>query len=203
MCRLLFIIAVSLLASTAHADVSTMIGVGVSRIDYAGNDTLLMPALDVFVGGRLDAHWSVGGRLQASWPVHHSDLLDVGGGGDFEQADYTYQALDLGVSARYEDSGWWIAPWVGEHVTSVTDHDYGQQLGDPFDGTTTENVYVFELGLTAGIDVYASGSDRLSIYADYHHEVAHDPSLPSVSERNSAEAVQDWSALTVGLAYRR
>src|SRR5450432_3498663 len=181
MFRLLLIVAV--LASTASADVSTMVGVGVSRIDDANNDTPLMPALDVFVGARLDAHWSVGGRLQTSWPLHSSELLNIGGGGDFEQADYTYQALDLGLSARYENSGWWIAPWIGEHVTSVTDHDFGQSIGASFDDTSSDNVYAFELGLTAGIDVYASGSDRLSIYADYHHAVGHVSWLPPDSER--------------------
>jgi len=193
MCRLPIMLAVSLLATTASADVAAVIGVGASRIE-ANGDTPILPALDVFVGGRLDEHWSLGGRLQTTWPVHSSEVLYAGGGGDIELADYTIEAMDLGLSGRYEDPdhGWWVAPWIGAHVASVKDHDYGQAVGNSFDSTSTFNAYAFEAGLMAGVDVYDAGSDKVSIYADYHHVVG-----------PTSDSVQGWAALTVGLAYRR
>ncbi len=198
----LVVVAVSLVASSARADVDAVLGLGVSRVDDSNGDTPLVPALDALVTARVDARWSLGARLQMSGPVRMTTVFSVGGGDDFDAGDYTLYPLDVGVTAMYRDGRVWLAPWLGEHASFGSVVEYGQATGRPYNSGRTwffDRDFV-ELGITVGFDVIVRGPDRVALYADYHQGLGR---TPSSNDPESDAIIGDWSAATLGVAYHR
>ncbi len=196
------IVAVSLVASAARADVTGVVGLGASYVDDSNGDTPVVPALDALVAVRVAPGWSLGGRLQVSGPVHAFTVFSVGGGGDYDDGDYTLNAFDLGVTALYSGHRAWVAPWIGEHATLGKLVESGQATGRPFSYSSDWffDTDFLELGLTVGIDVIARGPERVAIYADYHHGLGR---TPSGNDPGSDAIFGNWSAATLGVAYHR
>jgi len=87
----------------------------------------------------------------------------------------------------------WVVPWIGEHFTIGSAH---LTSGGPATSFQTSDFMM--LGITAGIDIVDIDHNKLGVYVDYHHGIDRTP----VYDGNDPHFT-NWSAVTVGLAFRR
>jgi hypothetical protein len=197
--------ALLLLGHAARADVplTGMLGLGVTTIGdtgYGGSTNAV--ALDALLAYEVGPHVAIGVRFAtatatsyAASPEYDANVTN----GEYEQLTYSVIPIDLGVTALFSHRGFWIAPWVGEHISisTATDNLYGSY-------PTTVTADFTMLGLSVGVDLLIDDHDKLGLYADYRHNISapHDWVGADDSSPDNPN-LAGWGAFTVGIAYRR
>ena len=197
------LLVASLVSATATASpITGMIGPGVALVDDSTGNHPVVLSVDGLVAYRLGAHWAIGLRSSVTTADNYTELRSVGGGGDHDQRDWSIHAFDIGPTVQFSTGALWIAPWFGQHCSFGDYKEVGQRLGTPLSNSDTfSHRDFFELGLTAGYDVYADDIIHVTVYADYHHGFGQEPYPPGPYIPDST--VHNWSALTFGVAFRR
>jgi len=175
-----------------------MLGLGVTTIGDTGYGSAQAAALDALLAYEIAPHIAIGVRFSTATPTSWTGNPDYDGNlpGDYEQLTYRTIPIDLGLTAVFSHRGFWIAPWVGEHVSIST---LTSNLG--YSDPTMATADFAMLGVSVGVDLLADDRDKLGLYADYRHNIS---GLHDMSGANDSNAdFTGWTALTVGIAYRR
>jgi hypothetical protein len=185
----------------ADAPITGMLGLGYTTISDTGyGGSTHAAALDALLAYEIGPHVAIGLRFATATSTSYAGSPDYGNlPGDYEQLTYSVIPIDLGVTALFSRGGFWIAPWVGEHVSwsTATDNLYGGLAS-----TVTADFTM--LGVSIGVDLVADNHDKLGLYADYRHNISAPHELVGADDRSPDDPnLAGWGALTVGIAYRR
>lgn len=197
------LLVTSLVSATATASpITGMIGAGVALVDDSTGNHPLVLSVDGLLAYRLGAHWAIGLRASVASADDYTELRFAGGGGDYDQRDWSIHAFDIGPTVQFNTGALWIAPWFGQHCSFGDYTEVGQALGVPQSNSGTfSHRDFFGLGLTAGYDFYEDDNIHVTVYADYHHGFGQESYPPG--RYIPDPTVQNWSALTLGVAFRR
>ena len=187
----------------ARADVplTGMLGLGVTTISDTGyGGSTRAAALDALLAYEVAPHLAIGVRFATATSTSYAASPDYGNlPGDYEQLTYSVIPIDLGVTAVFSRDAFWIAPWVGEHVSWSTATD---NLGGSYPATVTADFTM--LGVSVGVDLLTDDHDKLGLYADYRHDISASRDTAGADDSNPSNPdFAGWGALTVGIAYRR
>jgi hypothetical protein len=198
MLRLAFALMIVAGEARADAPIEAMVGFGVASISDTGyGGTNHSFALDTALAYRLGPHFALGVRFAMATPTSYVGAPDYGNlPGDYEQATYSVIPIDVGLTAMFARGAFWIAPWVGEHISWSQGTD---NVDGPMASITTADFPI--VGLTAGVDLFADHRDKLGLYADIRHSVGGRGGADQTSDSNPD--FESWAAITVGIAYHR
>ena len=190
-----------LLGNAARADIplTGMLGLGVTTIGDTGyGGSPHAAALDALLAYKIAPHVAIGVRVATATSTTYVGSPDYDGNlpGDYEQDTYNVIPIDFGVTALFSHRGFWIAPWVGEHVSISSS---SSSLGDSDPTIVTADFAM--LGVSVGVDLLADDHDKLGLYADYRHNISGPHEMSGANDSNPD--FTGWDALTVGIAYRR
>lgn len=174
------------------------------RLDDGVAQESTEPDLDVNVGYRLML--SEPRRLAIALGMHaglsHDSAFDEQLGNTTKATlDSSMYSFDVGVVAGFELDRFWIAPWVGRHIGTRTNHSTHYSGCVTMCTSVTEQDFTIAVptlgsgGALVGFDVWSHGPHRVSVFASVQVS-------STIRDEFMNHAQYRYSAFGVGIAYR-
>lgn len=162
-------------------------GPGPYLIPYHPDEPGPRPALLAAVTAAISPHLALGARAAATTVTYRDSVRDC----------YSLLSADLAISLGYVRPRFTLASWIGRHVTRSrsVDPNYDCEGRDPVSAHWTDDFTSY--GVTATLDVARRGAHELAVFVDAQTGTG------GGHLRSSDTGSFLYSAVTVGLAYRR
>jgi len=134
----------------------------------------------------ISRHLALGAHLGASKVIYRDTAKDC----------YNLYSIDLAITLQYTGGRFTIGPWLGRHVSRFNSMDITDCVDrSAYSPRWTDDFASY--GVIGAVNVLARGADHLAVFADVQTGAG------SGRLRNSPFDSFNYSAVTVGLAYRR